>query len=104
MTSKPTESQREVIDNLRLDVGIIKDQMIGLRESNKAILSKVENFTYAKQSDVEKLATVAEKVETRITILEQKMKPIEKIYYLILGTLITGIIGLGFFLIQKAIT
>lgn len=68
------------------------------------IEKKMDEFSYAKQSDVEKLAGIAEKVETRITVLEQKMKPIEKIYYLVLGTLVTGIIGLGFFLIQKAIT
>lgn len=68
------------------------------------IEKKMDGYSYAKQSDVEKLAGVAEKVETRLTILEQKMKPMEKIYYLVLASLVTGIIGLGFFLIQKAIT
>ena len=104
MTNKPPESQREVIDGLRVDVAVIKDQMIGLRDSNKTILQKVEGFTFAKQSEVEKLAAIATVVDNRLTILEQKIKPIEKIYYLVLGTLVTGIIGLGFFLIQKAVS
>lgn len=67
------------------------------------IESKVDGFTFAKQGEVDKLALTATTVENRITILEQKLKPIEKIYYLILGAIVTGIIGLGFFLIQKAI-
>lgn len=98
-----SETQREVIDNLRLDVGVIKSQMGEVRELQKTMSVKMDGFTFAKQTEVDKLVSVAERVENRITILEQKIRPIEKIYYLILGAIVTGIIGLGFFLIQKAV-
>lgn len=100
---KASETQRDVIDNLRLDVGIIKNQMSEVRELQKTMSSSIAGFSYAKQVDVEGLSIVAKSVDTRLTILEQKIKPIEKIYYLVLGALVTGIIGLGFFLLQKAL-
>lgn len=101
--SEANPTQREVIDNLRIDVGIIKDQMGGLRESNKTIITKMDGFTFAKQTQVDGIILTVEKIENRTTILEQRIKPVEKIYYLVLGTLVTGIIGLGFWLLQKAL-
>lgn len=93
MPAKANQTSKEFIDYRfnELDKKLIR------------IESKMDSYTFAKQADVDRLAVVAETVETRLTIMEQKIKPIEKIYYLVLGTLVTGIIGLGFFLLQKAL-
>lgn len=91
--SKSNGTQKEFI-NYRFDE---------MEKKLNRIEQKMDNYSFAKQADVEKLADIAEKVESRITILEQKLKPIEKIYYLVLGALVTGIIGTAFFLLQKAL-
>lgn len=68
------------------------------------IEQKMDNFTYAKDTDLQKVALVTENVDNRLTILEQKMKPIEKIYYLISGALATGIVGTAFYVLQRMIS
>lgn len=94
MTSKPSnQTQKEFIDY----------RFNEMDKKLTRIEQKMDGYTYAKQADVDKLAGVAETVETRLTVLEQKLKPIEKIYYLVFGAIVTGIISLGFYLLQKAI-
>lgn len=103
MVAKNTETQREVIDNLRIDVGVIKSQMGEVRELQKSMTAQMGSFTFAKQVDVDKQGASLEVLENKVTVLQQKLKPIEKIYYLISGALVTGIIGTGFYLLQKAL-
>lgn len=93
MTSKGPQTNKELIEYRFNEID---------KKLNR-IEQKMDGYTFAKQTDVDRLANVAESVESRLTILEQKLKPIEKIYYLVLGALVTGIIGLGFFLLQKAL-
>lgn len=98
------ETQRQVIDTLRIDVGIIKNQMSSLQDSNKKIIDKMDSFQFAKQSDVAIIETKLAKIENRTTVLEQKMKPIEKVYWLVLGGFVAGIIALLFWLIQRGVS
>ena len=94
MTPKPSTTNKEFIEYRFGEIDKKLDR----------IEKKMDSYTYAKQGDVDALDAVAKDVEKRLNTVEQKIKPIEKIYYLVLGTFTTGIIGLAFFLLQKALS
>lgn len=85
----PNNSQRENINQLQVDVGIIKSQMVEMKAITQAMSTKMDSFAFVKQIDFEEF-----KKEIRETYAtKEEFKPIKTLFWAIITSSAVAVIG-----------
>ncbi len=91
--TKPIESE---ITTLKVDVGIIKSQMVDMKGQNDRIEKKIDGMTYASVTDVAEAKAVIEafKQEVKETYAtKESVDPMRRVVYGLVGVILVGTVA-----------
>lgn len=87
--ASPANSQRDTINMLQVDVGIIKSQMAEMKAITQGMSTKMDGFAFVRQMDFEEF-----KKEARETYATQdEVKPIKTLFWAIITASAVTAIG-----------
>lgn len=90
MATPANSTQRDVINQLQVDVGIIKSQMGEFKVLQQSMSNKMDGFAFVKQSDYEDF-----KKEVRETYAtKEEVKPMKTLFWAIVTASAVAIVGI----------
>lgn len=84
------------LTDLKVSVGVIESQVNDMKKQSDRIEAKIDRIKYVTKEEFDEHNKEAK--ETYVT--KEEIKPMKTLFWTIIGSLITGVIGLGFLLLQ----
>lgn len=85
------------MSQVQTDVAVIKNDITGIKDTQRQMLSKMDNFTFVKQSDFDDFKVYVEKTYAT----NDKVKPLITLFWSFITFLLTSVAGAVLLLVLR---